>query len=75
MKVKSYRNPVKSDTLLLDLVEEADGVRLIAVSPKGSPILCGSLLRISSLGELELSINVNTELGLKLDSNGTLKVF
>lgn len=64
----------KKKELSLKLVQDIDMVKLIAVDEEGDRVTGGSILCITSKGNLGLFPSVCESLGLNLDSEGRIKV-
>lgn len=63
----------KEKEVYLKLREDSDGdVILIAVDEDGCPILGGYILDVSPTKGVCLRMSVNEEIGLPLDSNGSV---
>ena len=50
------------------------GVKLIAVDSDGDRLSCGTILKITDEGKLSLDRNIDSTLGLDLDSDGEINL-
>ena len=71
--IEDYNEPKEREALLINLVYDNGGVKLIAVDQDGEPQKDGSICRITNEGKVFYYSGISEDLGLSLDEHGHIQ--